>query len=70
MSPLKSLGRDLWFHLKRLRCLIRRRHLDLRPIGDLVKKGYRGVPVEQCRFCTEIIVKGQDNVVRFGGRPA
>jgi hypothetical protein len=69
VSPVKSLLRDLWFHFfRRTRCLIRRKHLDLKPIGDLVKKGYRGVPVDQCHYCTEIRVRGTDNVLRFGGK--
>ncbi len=60
---------DLWLHLKRTWCLIRRKHAAEIYIGDFVKKGFRGVPLYQCPRCAEIVLRLPD-AKRRGGKPA
>jgi hypothetical protein len=68
MSPFAVFRRDLWMHLKRTRCIIARRHMDVHEIGVLSKKGgFRGVPLKQCHFCSEILITAGD-AARYGGK--
>lgn len=68
-KPLINLFRDLFFHLCRTLCIIRRRHHDVREIGAFHKigGGYRPVPLRQCSRCREILISEQD-AARLGGK--
>jgi hypothetical protein len=65
--PVATLMRDLWLHLKRVRCLIRRRHLAPISIGQLQRNGRRSFPLYQCAYCTEIWLRDAD-WQRAGGK--
>jgi hypothetical protein len=48
--------KDLWNTAKLLVCVFRRKHLRLREIGAITRKGgFRPIRVAQCRFCTTML---------------
>lgn len=49
-----SFLRDIFFHLKRTICLVRRKHLREVYAGTFTKRGFRAVDVFQCHFCGEL----------------
>jgi hypothetical protein len=69
MHPFVIFLRDLWFHAKGLLCVIRRRHVELVPVGDLTKRGFRGVPMYQCPRCASFWIK-ESGAKTIGGRCA
>jgi hypothetical protein len=48
-------------------CLVRRSHRDARYVGELTKRGFRGVPMYQCVFCVEFYLREVD-LKKLGGK--
>jgi len=66
---IRLLLRDLWIHFfAGTLCLLVRHHRNMVPIGELAgRKGFRGVPVYQCRNCYIILIHDSD-VKKLGGK--
>lgn len=61
--------RDLFLHyIQGSLCLLRRRHRALVYVGEIGKKGFRGVPIYQCAKCTALYIHDRD-ALRLGGTP-
>ena len=58
---------DLWLWVKAFLCLIRRHHHGSVRVSDVVRKGYRPIPMFQCRWCNQFYIREAD-AARTGGR--
>ncbi len=63
---MRRFFRDIFFHLKRTICLLRRKHVNEIYAGALTKHGFRPVDVFQCHFCGELRIP---LARQLGGRP-
>jgi hypothetical protein len=66
-GPVMLLLVDLYYWVKKLLCVIRRRHTGpVIEIGHIAKAGARAMPMMQCRFCLDIWAKSTALERRFG----